>query len=783
MATRGSAKTGSPRQALNYITDGHDARRDSTYSDTELHYIARMDPGWKTNLEGGRVPLVGFGELAGALDEKKLCDGFEQSCLPYHDIRGTTGYKSITLTLPKEVSLYAEGHREEAKAAINAAIDQALARAFAGFRYSAVAAIHTRNQTGEIHYHAHVLVGKFARKVATGKMVSLSSAAGGNTGRARLEELKAGWHEGIAKEFRERLRLGIEQKTPRGAVTLVLPDGTRLEPLNRDSRRLLEKELCPTFAETSPSGQTRSRRFRWSVMDDRIFEIASGARGTSTWDAAAFKEAFPEQARFLARYEARVHTLKTIGYLSPEGAITSAFRVHFAAHHGVLTPELQRLRLDLRDRLAKEESKDKDKSKDGNKGQAPNRKQGAREQTRDRDQTKGNEQAKTKNSQGKRPDVRPTQFWEQVHRYADLRHRIERLGYSRQEVSDIFTRAQANKPTPETLQLLRAAARRRAAQPALPGLASILRAYVNPQRMDVQYIYLVTSGLIHLWKLGDKLALARRIKTVAERDFAAKESRFARVGLGLRPVFWLVRVAMPREAHLIQVAITRCARFAHRARLRRAARAEIRKAYDRWRQEFIKKPIAQLKQESRELKRPAQQAQRERLDAAQARIRLPDRNAATAVYRRGYQALASLASEAKTLAIVSAWVGKDDELVTQVLHHSNGNPTSLSKEEYAAAVRIGRVGNLLESEAARNPRPIPQAFAAQKPDLDRLAARLRLRAPGDHHRAPRDRCPLASFLWALDLAKKVRAACRSTASQFGPAHYDAPVLEGKSALG
>ena len=43
VATRGSAATGSPRQALNYITDGHDARRDPSYSDAELHYIARMD--------------------------------------------------------------------------------------------------------------------------------------------------------------------------------------------------------------------------------------------------------------------------------------------------------------------------------------------------------------------------------------------------------------------------------------------------------------------------------------------------------------------------------------------------------------------------------------------------------------------------------------------------------------------------------------------------------------------------------------------------------------------
>ena len=356
MATRGSAKTGSPRQALNYITDAHDVRREPSYSDAELHYIARMDPGWKTDLEGGRVPLVGFGKLAGALDEKTLADAFQEACLPYHSLCGTTGYKSITLTLPKEVSLYAEGHREESKAAINAAIQQALDRAFAGYRYSAVAAIHTRNQTAEIHYHAHVLVGKFAQKVETGRTFSLSSKGGGNTGRKRLLDLKLGWQEGIEKEFRDRLKLGIEQKTPHSPVALVLPDGTRLEPLNRDSRRVLEKELCPTYVDTSPTGKEITRKFRWSAMDDRIFEIASGARGTSAWSAKAFKDLFPEQSRYLSRYEARVRTLKAIGYLSPEGQIQTAFRVHFAAHHGVLTPELQRVRLDLLQKLARERS-------------------------------------------------------------------------------------------------------------------------------------------------------------------------------------------------------------------------------------------------------------------------------------------------------------------------------------------------------------------------------------------------------------------------------------------
>jgi hypothetical protein len=77
---------------MSYITDDHDARRDASYSDAELHYIARMDPGWKADLEGGRVPLVGFGELAGELDDKRLAERFEDSCQPTGSLCGTTGY-------------------------------------------------------------------------------------------------------------------------------------------------------------------------------------------------------------------------------------------------------------------------------------------------------------------------------------------------------------------------------------------------------------------------------------------------------------------------------------------------------------------------------------------------------------------------------------------------------------------------------------------------------------------------------------------------------------------
>src|SRR6185312_10694558 len=110
-----------------------------------------------------------------------------------------------------------------------------------------VAAIHTRNEAGEIHYHLHVLVAKFAKDLASGRTVSLNSTAGGN-GAGRVREIKQGWKDGVDKEFKERLGLTIEQRASNAAPALVLPDGTRLDSLNRASRRLLEKDLAPWYA-------------------------------------------------------------------------------------------------------------------------------------------------------------------------------------------------------------------------------------------------------------------------------------------------------------------------------------------------------------------------------------------------------------------------------------------------------------------------------------------------------------------------------------------------------
>jgi hypothetical protein len=63
---------------------------------------------------------------------------------------------------------------------------------------------------------------------------------------------------------------------------------------------------------------------------------------------------FPEQKRFIFRYEKRVETLKAIGYRTPDGGPTREFRLHFALRHGINTPELQRIRLQMATRAARD---------------------------------------------------------------------------------------------------------------------------------------------------------------------------------------------------------------------------------------------------------------------------------------------------------------------------------------------------------------------------------------------------------------------------------------------
>jgi hypothetical protein len=680
VATRGgaTARKGSPRQALDYITDGHDTRRDPGYSDGELAYIARMGEGWKTDLEGGRVPLAGFGLLAGQSDEAKMRAEFEASCLPTGRC-ATVGYKSITFTLPKEVSLFAEGHREKAREAMNAAIGAALERAFPGMAYTAVGAVHTRNEAGEIHHHAHVLVGKFAVEHATGRALSVNGKRSGN-GPSRVRELKVGWKESIEREFKERLGLTIEQRAPNAAPALVMPDGSRLEPLNRASRRQLEKDVAPWYAAPDKSGAVVQRQLRLNAMDDRIFEVAAGGRPPTGWNAGAFRELFPDQVRFIARYEKRVETLKSIGYLTPAGQLTSEFRLHFAIKNGIDTPELQRLRLDLANQNARE----------------------ARRRPAHR---------------------RPVDLSESSDRSEAARRRVERLGLSRDDIRRIQREAEARKPTPERLREIRIDALRRAlVQPStrLPRTKTILRAFTDLQAARIQRIYLLVSGALS-FRYGETKKIADKLRQTAERDlFYAKEKRLAQLGMGLRPIFWAVKVAMPREAGRLEKAVERCSRLAYSQEARRITREEISRSYADWRKAFIDRPIAEI--QMRTATGPA--AGSSGVDPRGGPTPPDGLSAARAMYEKGYAALEALGRP--DVALLRKWVGREDDLV-RAIYSADRLPgekgSGLQPGEHSAAVRAGQIGRLLirEGEAPRLKGPDEMVGS---PEVQRLAARL-----------------------------------------------------------
>ena len=641
VVTRGASTRvkGSPRQAIDYITDGHDLRRDPGYSDGELAYIARMGDGWKTDLEGGRVPLVGVGALRGETDERAMAKEFERACLP-NGRRSTHGYRSFTFTVPKEVSLFAEGHRDDAKRAMYAAVQKALDGIYGDKIYTGVAAIHTRNENGEIHYHTHVLVGKFAQDRATGKTYSLNSAAGGNTGHLQLAQLKAFWKEALDKELKERLGLTVEQRTPNAAPALVLPDGTRLEALSRASRRLLEKDVAPWYAVPDKSGALVQRQLRFGAMDDRIFEVAAGDHGASGWRLDTFKKLFPEHERFAARYEKRVGTLKAIGYLTPGGQLTAEFRLHFALHHGINTPEVQRLRLDLAEHGA------------------------------------------TENPASRKPD-----------RNASFQERIAHLGLSTDDLRRMNRDAEARKPTPETLQRIRLDAARVALTrptPPLPRTKTVIRAYVDLQKSRLQRVYVLAAGVAAL-RYGEHKKIAEKLRRTAERDlFYAKERRLARLATGLRPIFGIVRVALPKQALRLEKAVERCARLGYSQEIRRIEREQVRRAYLDWRKSFVERPLA----------------------------------AARTMYEKGYVALCALhRAEATTLR---PWAGREQELVAAVYEaaRSPGRQSKdLPEDQYQAAVRAGQIGRLLLREAEA-PTLRLRSEQPEAADLRRLAGRL-----------------------------------------------------------
>ena len=101
-----------------------------------------------------------------------------------------------------------------ARQAICAALQATLDAAFPNKSLKAVATVHARNESGEVHYHAHVLIGKFARDVVRRPVYSLNSRSGGNTGKDRVAELKRSWKHSLDAELHRRLGVAVAQSGP-----------------------------------------------------------------------------------------------------------------------------------------------------------------------------------------------------------------------------------------------------------------------------------------------------------------------------------------------------------------------------------------------------------------------------------------------------------------------------------------------------------------------------------------------------------------------------------------
>jgi hypothetical protein len=663
----GASSKGTPAQALQYITDAHDSERDPSYSHAELRYIARLDPGWKQQLEGGRLALVGLGELHGCVDQAKLAREFVEACQPYHDKRGWTGYLSYTFTLPKEVSLVAEGHPLEAREAIYAGLQKTIGAAFPGKAVNAVATVHARNEAGEVHYHAHVLIGKFAHDFARRRTFSLNSASGGNTGRARLALLKESWKESLDAELKSRLGLTITQGAAYAKPALTLSDGTYVPALNRESRRILDKHLCFRMSTATPSGAVTSKNFRWTHFDPTIYELAAGkGRG---WSVDAFVRHFPNLVPRLKTYEARVDTLKRIGYLSQGGRVTEAFTLHYCAHRGD-HPELQKIRADLH-KLTQAEKKANGTPGGGGAPPAPA-------------------------PPGR--DDETVALWLGLHRHQRLVQRLERLGISPEQFKRFHEEARQMRPDPEILDRLRGELK---AQPAraiaarsVPRTRSIVRAYCTVQQSRVTTFFMVTRGILAL-EPGRLIALAAKMRARAERDFFwAKEQRLANVGRRLKPIFWLGKAVAPNEVDRLELAIKRCEQGSARQQSDRLYHSRVRRVYGNSRNGGL---IVQFEANLREAalakdpKSPeADQNLRAEIAKASAAVPIRPNEISLAQFEAGLKVLAKQHPEQH--AHLARWRGRERPLLAALIQDEKGGATDLTKRERDAALDAGRLG-------------------------------------------------------------------------------------------
>jgi hypothetical protein len=530
------------------------------------------------------------------------------------------------------------------------------------------------------------LVSKFAHDSDSRKRFSLNNPKFARLGPQALKDIKLAWKESIDGLVKERLGVTIEQSRRYGPVCLVMPDGARLEALNRDSRRLLDIALRPMVSSTDKKGNARAPRpFELKVMDDRIFEVAAGMKGAAGWNSAEFERLFPKEARFVGRYDRRVESLKRVGYLTSEGQITPAFRMHYAARKGPLLPELQALRIEI--------ARELERMPEPGAGKRPKQEQVVAQYRKalgrlgylgvpvpSAGEPAGNGATKPERDSAKgssRPDP-GAQLWGAVDRLDHLRRRLERLGLTPADVGMVFSAAAGSRPTPENLARLRAARDGRRTRRS-PGFARLLGGFVSVP---------VDQETRDMEKLGNLLGGGL---------FSAFASRAASTSYPHRPMV---------HAASVTKKIAR-----NPSRLRAALHHFLPVAQvDARRLLVLPQLAAQVKGAGRQLDRS-----------------IPPE--AALVLARGLEVLEQL--KPGRLRPLGEWSKDPQRLTDAVIRQARGTGNELTLPQYEIAVQAGRIGRALErASETQAGRPQPDRASLEPVALETKTLRSRLDALG-----------------------------------------------------
>ena len=351
----GASAKGTPAQALR-VHHRRPRQRARSFLLARRAALHRAPGSWLEARPRRRARAAGgLGALHGCVDQAELAREFVEACQPYHDRRGTTGYLSYTFTMPKELSLVAEGHPVEARRGhVRGPAEDArrrLPRQGVQGRHG-----HSRAQRGgrgplpRPRSHRKVRAGSARER---GRFRSTAQRRE-HRASARVGAAQAGLEGGPRRRAEGAAGLTVTQGAPFARPALTLADGTYVPALNRESRRVLDKHLCFRLSDGDSVGGRHVQELPLDAL--RPDHLRAGRGEGPGVERGCLRELFPKLAPRLKTYESRVATLKRIGYLT-DGRHGSPRRSPCTtAPTGATIRSCRRLRADLH-KLTKAEKK------------------------------------------------------------------------------------------------------------------------------------------------------------------------------------------------------------------------------------------------------------------------------------------------------------------------------------------------------------------------------------------------------------------------------------------